>query len=795
MADKRDIDHAKEVKLKDYGTNKVEDVNIGEYNKNGMLLFGANVQLARAIPDCIDGFKPLGRRAIYAMAKIGNASKKMQKALSLVGDIIKIHPHGDSSVEDIISYFSEEWELIYPLIDIKGNNGSAKGSEHAAARYLDAMLTEYAIDCYFKEWDNSLVELKQSYNPEYMEPEYLISRFPDLLLRPTTGFTFGVATNIPSFNLAEAFNEVIELIKNPEHEPVLIPDLPCKCIIVDEGKFPEICATGQGAFTMRAEIRIDEKNSTLIVESLPYKVILDDVMEKIDKMRKDGEIPNLLNMFDGSRYTDVNLRLKFSPGTDLKAMRNLLYKKTSLQRPFPTLMTYVNNYQILVMNLKQVMQTWIDNRRVIKRKYMIGKIVTIKDKLHILKVMIDICSNGKLVTEIINKIRKSHKDDIIDMLHKKYDISTLQAKSIANMKVAQFSASSLDEYKVEKRVLEAEIDEYEKLISKPKKIDKIIIGELEEAISKYNKPRMCRVVKYKKEGEFDSIPNIDYLLVFTKNSFIKKINAKKKDIGKLNEGDEPVETVSINNRDSVVLFDDKGIIHTLNVWDIPESDKNSKGLSISQFIRVQGKIVSVFAKSTIDKGNFIFITKLGMIKKTDVKNFSFTSSIISMVVKDGDNLVSVKYTKENNDVIIFTKKGNGTRFHTDEITATNRMTSGVIGINLTDDDIVLGMAMVGKTDTHFAIVTARGFGKMVELDDLNTTKRRGNVLRLIQLVPSDEVVDLIPCDMNSNFMVCLLNGSFDVCSDDFHVLTRNHYGKKMIGVRRGDMIVKFFRLV
>lgn len=776
-------------------TAKVVEENIGDYNMNGMKIFGANVQLARAIPDVIDGFKPVGRRVLYAITKIAKADKKRKKVLPLIGAVIQIHPHGDSSIEDIIKDFSKEWELTYPLIEIKGNNGTAKGGEAAAARYLEARLSDYAYECYFKEWDDTLVEMRPSYNQEHLEPTFLISKFPDILLRPATGFTFGVSTTIPSYNMEEAFNAVIELIKDPDYDPILIPDLPSDCIILDEGNFPDICHNGRGSFKMRSEITVHEKEHMLVVESLPYKVNLADVIESIDKLRQT-DIPQLTNMFDASDKFNVELQLVFKPGTDLEAVKNLLYKKTELEKVFATLMTYVSNYQIMVLNLKDIMQNWIDTRRVIKRKFIIGKFVTAQERIHMLSVLIDICSNEKLCDEIIHKIRRSKRDEIIDTLTKKYDITTLQAKTISKMRVEGFSATSLAEYRMEKKSLEDDIKKYDELIKHPKKIDKIIIKELEEAIGKFNKPRRCRVVKYKPTDVLDTIPNNDYILVFTKNGFVKKLTEDTTDMGKLNDEDEPIETVRINNRDSVVLFDDKGMIHTVNVYDIPESDKGSKGKTLSQYARIKGKIVSVFAKSSLnEKDSFLFVTKKGMIKKTDIKSFGFKSSILSIVLKPGDELVSVKYVHGNKDVMIFTKLGFGSRFKTNEVSTTSRMTTGVIGIDMPKEDEVIGMCVIDKKDTHFAVLTSKGFGKLCDLDDMNSNKRRSKILKLTQLVDKDIVVDIIPCNLNSTFLVVLNNDTCNITADDFSVLTRNHFGKKVVAVRRGESIIKFIRLI
>ena len=774
----------------------IEEVNIGEYNKRGMLLFGANVQLARAIPDLRDGFKPVGRRVLYSIARIAKAHTKRMKVLSLRGFVIQIHPHGDSSIDDVIKDFSKPWELNYPLIEIKGNNGTPNGEPASASRYLEGKITDYCYDCYFKDWDNDIVELKDSYNPEYVEPEYLVSKFPDLLLRPATGFCFGRATYIPSFNLGEAFNAVIELIKDPTYEPVLVPDMPTSCAILDEGNFPEICKKGNGVFKMRAEIEIHEETNQLIVTSVPYNIDLRKVKEKINTL-KDKELKALKKMFDGSKQSlGIDLELTFLPGTDLEVMRNILYKKTALESSFPTLLTYVDNYEIRVLSLKEIMESWIDLRRVIKRKSLIGKFVKGKGRIHVLDTLIDIIEDVKFCDDIIKSIRKSKRSEIVEKLHKKYNISTLQANMIAKMRIEEFSEDAYSEYVQERKDLKKLLAEIEPLMNSQKKMDKIIIKELEYAIEKYNRPRTCRVIKYDKEKANESfIPSGNYILIFTKNGFVKKIPVKNKGMGELNPGDIPVETLKIDNRDSVILFDDKGMIHTVAVNDIELSDKKSKGVLVSKYAHVAGQVVAVYPRSSIDDaGQFTFVTAKGMIKKTECSKYAFKSSIISILIKDDDKLVSVLYTRRNANIILYTKNGWGTRFNTKDITPTSRMSSGVIGMNLPEGDEVIGITKINPKDTHIMVLTEKGMGKCCTLDTFNTSSRRGEVLILTQLIPSDSVCMVSGADVNSNFMIISKNDTITLQMDQIPELTRNHYGKKLIAVPKGETIVKCIRI-
>lgn len=778
--------------------DKIHNVDIGSYNRHGMQLFGVNVQLARAIPNILDGFKPSARRCLYATARIAKADKKFKKVNAIKGQIIQIHPHGDISVEQTLLAMGKEWELAYPLIDVPSNNGSPKGDPSAAGRYLDAKLTDYAYDCYFKEWDDALVDMKPSYNPEFNEPVYLISKFPDLLLRPTTGFTFGMASNIPSYNLNEAFSAVIELIKDPKYDPILLPDMPCGGIILDEGQFEEIDHTGQGTFRMRAEIEIDEAENAVVIESIPYKIKLDDIVDKINQLRSSA-LSSLTDIQDTSDINGVGLVLKFAEGTDLKQMVSKLYKKTNLEYGFAVQMTYVdmNQGKVVLYNLKEIMQSWIDNRRVIKRKYFINRMIADKERLHVTDILIEICEDQEFLDNIIHLIRESERDEIVKALMERFpQISSTQATKFAAMRISELSKTAYSEYVANRIRLNNEIEELEDKINHPKKIDKDIIKEIEDAIKKYSKPRKCRIEVFDEEKEVkNEITNSKHLIVTTKLGYVKKMKAGTRDCGELSDGDEPETVLNINNIDSLVLFDTGGYIHTIRVSDIPVVDKKSIGISLNTFINIRGKIISVLPLSKITKKSyFFFITKKGMIKKTAADKFSFGNSVIAIRLKDGDSLVQTLHAKKNANIMIYTLLGEGTRFDTSSVKETARNSMGVIGIDLTDKDEVVGMCEVDEDDKYVFIMTEKGCGKVFSLNTFTTQSRRGSVLILATLPKNDYICEAIPCKRSDKFLAVLKGNTIEMDFSDIPKLTRTHQCKKLIPVAKGEKIIRVVKM-
>ena len=769
--------------------------NIGDFNKEGMHIYGANVTLMRAVPDTMDGLKPVERRALYGIAYIGNALHKKKKVLGLIGAVIFIHPHGDSSVGDTIVNMSKPWELLYPLIEIKGNNGQPNGKPASAPRYLEAKISDYGFDCFFKEWDTNIAEMSQSYNPEYLEPDYISPRYPNMLVKPITGFTFSTASNIPSYNMEESFNAVIELIKDPNYEPLLYPDMPSGCTILDEGQFKEICRTGKGAFKMKGDVEIDEKRHAIHFHSIPYHTTVQKSMDMIVAAREKNEIPGITGVYDLSNKYGIDLMITCTADINMHDIINILYKKTNLLDSFSVQMTFVDNYELKLFNLKGIMQKWIDNRRIMKTKFITFKLVSLRERNHILEALIDITSSDEKSAQMIHDVRHSTTETMIAKLCKRFkQLTSLQAKELCDMKVKQFNTSNHDKFVEELEENKKKIYEYDNLLRNPAKIDKIIINELKDAIAKYAQPRRCKIQKVNPD-EVNNVSSTEYILVFTHKGMIKKISAKSKGIGKLNDGDDPIQTIKIRNDDKIVLFDRGGLIHTIKVSDILQTELKSPGTQIGRYATIQGGIVMCMPLSDINEaGEFVFVTEKGNIKKTSCSKYGFKTSIRAIVLKEDDGLASVIYGKGNNDIIVFTKNGYGNRFNTDSFSETSRMSSGVIAIDIENDDQVIGVAKVTKKDTDMALLTDKGNGKMCTLDTFDMGKRRGNALKLITLKNKESLLDLVPCNNKDRFMVIQKKEHLYLDYKDFPELTRAHYGKKLVAVPNGETIIRFFKV-
>lgn len=783
----------KHVDVKLYHSDRgVVDTNISEYNEDGMFKYGTNVVLARAIPDISDGLKPVERRVLYATAKIAKAARKFTKVLSLVGDVVKIHPHGDSSAENVITSLAKSWEIALPLMEIKGNGGQIAGDEAAAARYINGRVSDYGNDCFFSEWDDKVIDMTPSYNQDYMEPLALAPKYPNVLLKPVTGFTFSMATYIPSYNITEAFEEVIKMIKDPSHEPYLVPDIPSGCDVVDEGNFKSICKTGTGTFKMRGTIIEDEDEHTLTITSLPYQTKLQSIIDSIADFRETKQLVGIRNIYDASDAKGVHLTLQFAKEVDLHQVKMFLYAKTGLEKTFPTQMNFVDNYVVKLFNLKSLIQNWITSRRLFKRKVYTIQLVQLKEIVYITEVLVDIIETPGKAEKIMKMIKKSEDDKLVKLLMDDYNITSVQANKIINLRMSEFSKSALHKFKERLKEAYAKIDEYTELITKPKKLDKCIIAELEKGIEKYGEPRRSRIIKTGNEAKYS---DTNHIIVFTKNGYVKKLLDNVKSIGDLAQGDEPVEIIHASNLDSLIFFDRKGYVHALEVGEIKASDKRSYGDALSKYVSVNGDVVAIFTKDAIkDTEAFTFITKKGIIKKTSCSKYPFRMSVASIILGDGDELVSVIKGKEAIDIIAYTKLGNGLRFNTDSFMETNRMSRGVIGIDLPPKDEVVGITKVTDADDEMLILTDKGNGKRCTLSNFASSDRRGTVLKLVSLSSGETLSFVVACNSFSKFKVLLKTDMFDIKATDFPELTRNHPGKKVIPVRRGDVIIKVVRL-
>lgn len=809
----------KDKKKKDIDFNfdhGVIDVNIGDINTEVMQIFGANNNLMRHIPSVIDGIKPGERRILYAMY-LNNAmpNKKYKKALDMVGQTAKFHPHGDGPIADSMIKMAQKWSNIEPLLDMDGNVGNSMGANAAHPRYLDVRLTKYAYKCFFEEFDKDLVDMRPSFMGDIDEPEYLPARYPNTLINSTFGIGYGTASGLPTYNLREVLELTLKLLDDPDYEDVtLIPDSPTWADIVDEGQFRRISETGEGNFKMRGEIVVDEETNNIIIRSVPLQVSMVDVLtSKRKKDKKDGKmatdikglhaegkIPGLIDFKwktgeDSDSPSEFDVTLLMKKEVDPYSVLSTIYTRTQLQKTFPVIFKLIDeDYNEIKFNIRSFILTWLDYRRDFKRRVYNHKIIKARERQHILKTLLMIF-DGKNAEEALQTIRKSETTaEAVQYLMKTFKITSLQAKNIAEMSLIAFSKESIKKYKKENEKLEETVAKYDKIIRSQKKIDKIIREELEEGIQLFGAPRRSRVITIEGEAK---VRETDHVVVFTYNGYVKKLPIETDQIGFVNNDDHPIEIIRIKNTEDLMIFDETGKISKLPIHTIPNSELNSEGSKLSEFCTINGQIKSIIARPTLDALKavkepvyLVMVTRNGIVKKTTASSYvNIKNELLGMAIKEGDELQVVKLMIGDKDMLIYTNAGMGVRFNGAEVKDTKRMSIGVKALELSPDEVVIGMDIVNEKDKSIFVLTSRGTGKKCTLDNFPTMDRAAKPLRITSLESNEEVVLMRTVKGTEKFKAYLSTGSEEIDVKEVMELPRLSKGRKLIPVPKGSVII------
>lgn len=770
--------------------------NIADACKEFMRIFGANNNLMRHLPEVFDGLKIGERRILYAMHKAGLAyNKSRMKVASIVGDAMKFHPHGNIALEDTLVKMAQPWSNIQPFIDGQGNFGSPAGDSAAAGRYIEARLSYYSYKCFFEEYSSDIVNTRDNYLGNDIEPEYLPAKYPNALINTSFGIGWGVATSIPTYNFKEGCEAAIELIENPDADIVLVPDSPTGAYIVDEGQFPEISRTGRGQFKMRGVITIDEKDNSLIVTSTPLMVYWESVKPNIIKLLNDGKNNLLKGIDDESDESNMRFRIILKKEADPIAVRHLIYSKTNMEKSFGINFKLTENYTDNDYSIKSLLQTWIDFRRETKRRYYAHKLTAGRERQHILDILIMILSkdNAEKTVSIFKKSEDTKS--CATALMKTYGISSLQAKTIADMKFSALTKEAYKRYVKEKTDVDDEVEKVEKIIRSAKKIDKIIIKELKEGIELFGEDRRSEIITTDNEVK---VRDTEHVVVFTRNGRVKKLPIDIKSIGNIAQGDEPQEIIQIKNTLDILIFDSTGKINRLPVHKIPNTAINNEGFKLTDYCNISGTITTVKAAPTPEDLEavkaplyYLMITKNGYIKKTAVSAFSnIRNDLLAMVVKTGDSLMCCKMLVGDKDIVVYSNKGMGLRFNSADITETGRMSVGNLAMPMDEDEWIIGMDILNPKDQFLFVVTGKGYAKKCSLDTFETKNRNGKPLRIVTVDDGDSINTIRTIRGNEVFRVYTISGTNDISAkDDVVTLPRLSKGKKLIPVKRGDLII------
>jgi DNA gyrase subunit A len=775
----------------------VEEKDIFSYCKDLMMVYGINVNISRITPHIVDGLKPVFRRILYSMYMDKNLPKNSRdKVSAIVGNTMsRLHPHGDIAIRDALVAGAQWWTNNLLYIDPKGNFGSIDGDQCAASRYIEARMSEYAYDCFFSEWNEKITDFTKSYNAKVMEPAYLPCKYPNILFNGIFGLGWGLSTNIPPFNMNEAIDLTIKLIKDPKLKDVyLIPDSPTGCDIIDEGKFKDMCEKGsKESYKMRANIDIT-KDGNLWVHSLPYAVAGNKVVEKMIELVKSKKLDGIANIIHKTK-NNIDILIEIKKGYDPNLIKEELYRSTDLENTYYVNFEVVYDFQVQSYNLKRLILDWIELRRETKHRVYSYDYSKLSKRIHILEALIQIVPTSKFDDKIIPLMRRSNnRGEIIEALINNFGLTDLQAENISDMKLYQLSIENISGWRKELEELSIKAKELENILGSTDVIDEIIINELTEGKRKFGYKRRSAIIKVDNE---EYIPDINYTIIFTKKGYFKKLEQGTfNNIGIMNKDDFLISSVNINNRETLLLFDDKGKAFTLPVKDLPVTDIRSGGFDLKRYCDCSN-VIAVMKKYNEEELMYhkeplylIFITEDGTIKKSLYKNFNSNFKGLIAIKLKKDKLIEVKMIKGDKDIIIYTKDGFGIRYNTSEIPESLRMSMGVTGIKLDENDQVLGMNIVDKDSKYLLIVTDKGNGKKCLMYNLDAGKRAGKNYKLITLNDDEKLFYVKTLDDEHQQIEYQTNTNKEnVQVNDIPELTRIARGKKIIPVRKGEYLI------
>lgn len=778
--------------------------DLAEEAVSAISIFAPNKNIYRHIPFITDGLLPSERRVLYAMYADVKAFPKLgyKKLGLIIGAVMKYHPHGETNIYNTCVKLARPWKNAVEFIDGSGSYGNEMGDDASAFRYLEAKLSLFSLYCYFKDFDEDIVAMKEGYIDGIVEPEYLPARYPAVLTKSCKAIGYGMFSEQPNYNFKEVCEFTLKLMDDPSYDKIIYPDIPNGCEIIDDGQFDDIRKTGVGKFRMKSKVNVDYENNKIQVLSVPMNTDLQQIKDKIIAMGKSGELVGYVDIHDqndkrngkrkrknGNGLAKLSIDILFKQGTDLDKSLELLYKKTPMLTSTAYALTLVDEYALKQYTVRTLLLDWLAFRRDVKRRQINKQITKKTERVHVLNVLIFV-SNNKNSQKTIKYATESYDStEFKNKLITEFGISTLQASTISTMQVTAFNKSAHEKYIVEKKKLEEEIDELMTLVKSSNKIDDIIKDELKEGIELFGKPRKSDVVKFDLNNNY--VANTDHRIVITKNDMIKKLGKRNTSIGELEDGDKGKNMFLVNNRDSILLFDKKGNMSEVKVNDLTSTPEGSTGVKLSNIINVNGHIIGAFPKPKKESTYVVLTTKKGLSKKLAYKNINkIRGTVVAIKLADDDELVSVDIlSDESKDMIVYTREGGGIRINSDDIRECGRAAYGLSVITLADGDEVIGTTMIDNKDKYILVITNKGRMKKCTLSTFETMKRKSQTLQISRLGKNEQIVYIKSVKNSDIFMVYTMFTEEEFKVKDIVELNRLHECKKVMKISSKDRVL------
>ncbi len=794
---------------------------IEEEMRQSFINYSMSVIVSRALPDVRDGLKPVHRRILNAMNELGLVpGRPYKKSATVVGEVLgKYHPHGDAPVYDALVRMVQDFSLRYPLIDGQGNFGSVDGDPAAAYRYTEAKLTRIAV-AMLEDIDKNTVDYQPNYDDRLQEPTVLPSKIPSLLVNGSSGIAVGMATNIPPHNLREVCNAIAVLIDNPDAsiqdltKHIQGPDFPTGGYIYGVQGIREAYETGRGKVVMRARAQIEEKESSgrtsIVVTELPYQVNKATLAKDIAQLAVDKKIEGISAVRDESDRDGMRLVIELKRDAMAHVVLNLLFKHTSMQSTFGVINLALVKGQPRVMNLKEMLQHYIEHRHEIIVRRTQFDLDQAKAREHILEGLKIAVDN---IDEVVSIIRSSKDvDEADERLRKRFKLSEKQSEAILNMRLAKLTGLEIEKLEAELAEVRAIIAELESILASYEKRMQILKDEMSEVAETFGDDRRTEIIPDQSDFSIeDLIVEEDMVITISHTGYIKRTPVStyrrqrrggKGLTGATTKEDDWIEHLFIaSTHDYVMFFSNRGQVYWLKVHEIPQGGRATRGKPIIQCIAIRPDeqiTALVPVREFSDNRWLTFATRHGTVKKSVLSDYGNprANGIIAINIEDGDELIDVQLTDGNNDIVLATKDGMSIRFHESDVRQMGRATAGVKGIELSKGDRVIGMVVI-RRDATLLVVSEKGFGKRSELTEYRVQKRggkgiitfhntdkTGDCVALKEVQPEDELM-----------MITKVGVIIRLPVDGIRVIGRNTQGVRVMNLDTGDTIVGVARVV
>ena len=800
----------------------IKERDIGTEMKNSYIDYAMSVIIGRALPDVRDGLKPVHRRILYAMQEMGlKYNKPFKKSARVVGDVLgKYHPHGDISVYDALVRMAQTFSMRNTLVNGQGNFGSIDGDSPAAMRYTEVRLQAIA-DELLNDLDKDTVKFVPNYDGSLMEPAVLPAKIPQLLVNGSSGIAVGMATNIPTHNLAEVCQGIIALIKNPAittkemMQIVKGPDFPTGGIIRGTKGIYDYFETGRGSVRIQAKAEIEEMKGgreAIIITEIPYQVNKTSLIETIAGLVKDKKITEISDIRDESDRRGMRLVIELKRDATGQVVLNQLFKHTQLQTSFGVNMLAIVDGKPRILSLKEVMRQYVHHRQEVitnRTRFDLNKALK---RAHILDGLLVAIANMDEVVAIIRGSKDAPAAKIA--LMNRFKLSEAQTQAILDMRLHQLTQLSAIAIEQEQKELAQTIKNLQDILANPQRILDIIVEELTEIINKYGDERKTEIANEITDFSIeDLIEEEDVVITLSNDGYAKRIpldtyksqnRGGKGIIGGRTKEEDFIEHLFVTSSHSTILmFTTRGRVFALKAFEIPEGNRQSKGKAIVNLLQISGeeKVTSAVAFRNFDPQNsgetyLTMCTRMGTIKRVELSEFAHIrrTGIIAIGLEEGDILISVQETHGNSDILIATKQGKSIRFDENQVRAMGRTAKGVRGIRLASGDSVVGMEQAPREGAQPDVLSVceNGYGKRTEFSEYRTQNRGGSgVITIKTTERNGQVVGIKLVDESKDLMVITEKGmAIRIRCEEIRSVGRNAQGVRLVKLEEKDKIAR-----